>query len=101
MSATATQGECTYGTQDGVPHTVTCGPYTLGPPNNQTEVVTITVVPTSPGSYVNVARHSDVRVEEPFEVREPTPSDKEDCKHGGYKQFGFRNQGQCIKAVEG
>jgi len=102
VSATATQGECIYGIHpDGVPHTVRCGPYTLGPPNNQTQVVTIVVVPTTPGSYVNVASHSDVRVEEPFEVREPAPSDKEDCKNGGYKQFGFKNQGQCIKAVVG
>jgi len=62
-------------------------------------VATITVVPTSPGSYANVASHSDVRVEESFEVREPAPSDKEDCKDGGYKQFGFKNQGQCLKAV--
>jgi uncharacterized repeat protein (TIGR01451 family) len=100
VSATATQGECIYGTdpQDGVPHTVRCGPYTVG--LNLTQVITITVVPTSPGSYVNVARHSTVRVEEPFEVREPAPSVKEDCKNGGYKQFGFRNQGQCIKAVK-
>ena len=71
----------------------------LGSSENQTEVVTITVVPTSPGSYVNVASHSDIRVEEPFEVREPAPADKENCKKGGYKLFGFRNQGQCIKAV--
>ena len=62
-------------------------------------MVTIRVVPTSPGSYVNVARHSDVQVEESFEVRVPAPSDKEDCKDGGYKQFGFKNQGQCLKAV--
>jgi uncharacterized repeat protein (TIGR01451 family) len=97
VSAAATQGECTYGQFD--PHTVRCGPYDVGDPNNQTQVVTIRVVPTSPGSYVNVASHSDVRVEEPFEVREPAPSDKEDCKNGSYKQFGFKNQGQCIKAV--
>jgi len=103
VSATATQGECIYGIHpDGVPHTVRCGPYTVGAgTNNLIQVVTITVVPTSPGSYVNVASHSDIRVEEPFEVREPAPSDKEDCKNGGYKQFGFRNQGQCIKAVVG
>lgn len=36
VSATATQGECTYGIHDGVPHTVTCGPYTLDPLTNHT-----------------------------------------------------------------
>ena len=27
------------------------------------------------------------------------PTSKEDCKKGGWKQFGFKNQGQCIKYV--
>jgi hypothetical protein len=30
-----------------------------------------------------------------------SPTTKEDCKNGGYKEFGFKNQGQCIKAVVG
>lgn len=29
----------------------------------------------------------------------PTPQTKADCKRGGYRDFGYRNQGQCIKAV--
>src|SRR5215208_460176 len=29
----------------------------------------------------------------------PLPTTKEQCKKGGYKDFGFKNQGQCIKAV--
>jgi hypothetical protein len=27
------------------------------------------------------------------------PQSKEECKKGGWKEFGFKNQGQCIKAV--
>ncbi len=27
------------------------------------------------------------------------PGTKDDCKHGGWKGYGFRNQGQCIKWV--
>ena len=27
------------------------------------------------------------------------PEDKQACKKGGYEQFSFKNQGQCIKAV--
>jgi hypothetical protein len=27
------------------------------------------------------------------------PTSKKDCKHGGWKDYGFRNQGQCIKWV--
>jgi Bacterial Ig domain len=29
-----------------------------------------------------------------------SPTTKEDCKHGGYAKYGFKNQGQCIKAVK-
>jgi hypothetical protein len=28
-----------------------------------------------------------------------SPTTKEDCKKGGYEKFGFKNQGECIKAV--
>jgi len=28
-----------------------------------------------------------------------TPANKQACKNGGYKDFGFKNQGQRIKAV--
>ena len=27
------------------------------------------------------------------------PTSKAECKKGGYKEFGFKNQGRCIKAV--
>jgi hypothetical protein len=29
-----------------------------------------------------------------------TPANKQECKKGGYKEFGFKNQGECIKAVK-
>jgi len=29
----------------------------------------------------------------------PPPTDKDQCKEGGYVKFGFRNQGQCIQYV--
>jgi len=28
------------------------------------------------------------------------PSIKDDCKHGGWSDFGFKNQGQCVRFVE-
>jgi hypothetical protein len=28
-----------------------------------------------------------------------SPTTKEDCKNGGYAKYGFKNQGECIKAV--
>jgi streptogramin lyase len=42
--------------------------------------------PTSPGVVVVDAQ--------------PTPTSKAQCRRGGYRAFGFRNQGQCIAAVE-
>ena len=34
-----------------------------------------------------------------FEVLSDAQS-KEDCKDGGWEQYGFRNQGQCVRFVE-
>ncbi|MGH8911186.1 MAG: PEP-CTERM sorting domain-containing protein [Acidimicrobiia bacterium] len=34
-----------------------------------------------------------------FEV-EPDASSKDDCKDGGWADFGFKNQGQCIRFVQ-
>jgi len=35
-----------------------------------------------------------------FVTLRTAPQTKADCKKGGYKEFGFKNQGQCIKAVK-
>ena len=29
----------------------------------------------------------------------PQPTSKDDCKKGGYADYGFTNQGQCIRYV--
>ena len=29
----------------------------------------------------------------------PAPTSKDECKHGGWVAFGFKNQGQCIAFV--
>jgi len=28
------------------------------------------------------------------------PTSKDQCKHGGYAQFRFKNQGQCVAFVQ-
>jgi hypothetical protein len=28
-----------------------------------------------------------------------TPTTMEQCKHGGWRTFGFKNQGQCVSSV--
>jgi hypothetical protein len=30
----------------------------------------------------------------------PAPTTKNQCKKGGWRQFGFKNQGQCIRFVK-
>ncbi len=32
--------------------------------------------------------------------RSNAPTSKDQCKHGGYAAFGFKNQGQCIAFVQ-
>jgi uncharacterized membrane protein len=49
------------------------------------------VVNVAAGAYHNLAVK---------QVAELGPTSKADCKNGGYKDFGFKNQGQCIKAVK-
>jgi hypothetical protein len=39
-------------------------------------------------------------VSETFTVIGCVPTSEEQCKNGGYEQFGFENQGRCIKAVK-
>ena len=29
----------------------------------------------------------------------PLPTSKEDCKNGGWRQFGFKNQGRCVAST--
>jgi hypothetical protein len=30
----------------------------------------------------------------------PLPASKQDCKNGGWRQLGFRNQGRCVRATK-
>jgi hypothetical protein len=33
-------------------------------------------------------------------VAPPRPSSKDECKRGGWRQFDFDNQGQCVASLE-
>ena len=46
---------------------------------------------------LNESAHLDTMVGAP-----PPPTNKKQCKHGGWKKFGsrFKNQGQCVRFVE-
>jgi hypothetical protein len=34
------------------------------------------------------------------QLAERGPTSKAECKNGGYRDFGFKNNGQCIKSVK-
>ncbi len=53
---------------------------------------------TGPSAAVFLDNLTITYVEEPEEPEEPTS--KLDCKDGGWEQYGFRNQGQCVRFVE-
>lgn len=38
-------------------------------------------------------------VSETWLVRVADPPTKEDCRDGGWRNYGFRNQGQCVRFV--
>jgi hypothetical protein len=73
----------------------------------------LTVIPREAGTYTNHACSGfslppGVSVDPSRNCADTTvlvvtaqenPTSKEQCKHGGYATFGFKNQGQCIKAV--
>jgi hypothetical protein len=47
--------------------------------------------------YIEISYQGGGVGEEPPPTEQP--QSKEECKKGGYEEFGFKNQGQCIKAV--
>jgi hypothetical protein len=54
--------------------------------------------------HCHILEHEDNDMMRPYEVKGSSPgplgpTSKAECKNGGYKDFGFKNQGQCIKAV--
>jgi uncharacterized repeat protein (TIGR01451 family) len=62
-------------------------------PTNNTDAETTTVVSEPPAPGARTCQ------EAPPPPAEETPETKDDCKNEGYKEFGFKNQGQCIKYV--
>jgi hypothetical protein len=81
-------------------NTVTCGqrvftataPFTL----------TIVATPTECGTFKNTASQSggefNATAEVTFTVVGCPPPTKEECKNGGWEEFGFPNQGRCERA---
>jgi hypothetical protein len=70
-----------------------------GPSADQVEAVPGTGCPTPVGSYIDMRFTGDIVVVD-APPAPPTPTSKEQCKHGGWAQFGFKNQGQCVAFVQ-
>jgi hypothetical protein len=82
--------------------TVTCAPYNFD--NASPFEATITVIPRECGTFTNTATEPFFgdSVSETFTVEgcvPPTPMTKADCKKGGWKEFGYPDQGTCISDV--
>lgn len=42
---------------------------------------------------------ADIRLTREFILELPSPETKNECKKGGWQEFGFKNQGQCVRYV--
>jgi hypothetical protein len=58
------------------------------PPNAQNCPVCVANDPNNPQDFVVT------------DAQPPLPNTKDQCKQGGWQQFGFKNQGQCVAFVE-
>jgi hypothetical protein len=67
----------------------TVAPTTVAP----TTVAPTTVAPTTVAPTTTISGSTTTTTPAGF------PTTKAECKKGGWKQFGFKNQGQCIKFV--
>ena len=52
-----------------------------------------------PSTYTVTVEIGSVTLVQSLHVDCSTPSSKADCKDGGWRRFGFRNQGQCVASV--
>jgi Domain of unknown function DUF11 len=87
------------GTCSATGNTVTCGTRVSLP--TQPFTLTIVATPTECGTFRNTASHgggfpSTATVT--FTVVGCPPPTKEECKNGGWEEFGFPNQGTCVSA---
>jgi hypothetical protein len=97
-SATGVLGEATCSESAG---TVTCAPFTYDAAFPFE--ATIEVIPMQCGTFTNTATDVGLgsSVSETFTVEGcvPLPTTKAQCKKGGWRDFGYPDQGTCISDV--
>jgi hypothetical protein len=82
-------------------NTVTCPGGRVFTPT-QPFVLTIVATPTECGTFTNTASASSSTASVTFTVEgcvPTTPTTKEQCKNGGFMEFGYSNQGRCVSDV--
>ena len=78
------------------------GGSTFGPASLTTDAsgsFEITIGTQEPGTFEATVDLSTGTLTQSLFVDCSTPASKEECKHGGWQRFGFKNQGQCIAFV--
>jgi hypothetical protein len=72
------------------------------PPASAPSKPTHSAPPVTPPTPVTTPSSSPAPVPSPIPQTPPAPAPvgKDQCKHGGYTQYGFKNQGQCVAAAE-
>jgi uncharacterized repeat protein (TIGR01451 family) len=81
-------------------NTVTCPPFRNFFPTAPF-TVTIVATPTECGTFTNTASKgiaSPITATATFTVVGCAPPTKEECKKGGWEEFGFPDQGTCVSA---
>jgi uncharacterized repeat protein (TIGR01451 family) len=65
-----------------------------------TQPFTLTIVanPTECGTFTNTASSGLISGKVTFTVVQCPPPTKEECKNGGWEEFGFPDQGTCVSA---
>ena len=95
-TTTTTVGPTT--TTTAAPTTTTT---TVGPTTTTTAAPTTTTTTAAPTTTTTVPPATTTTVASTTTTTSPvvTPTAKDECKKGGWEEFGFRNQGQCIEFV--
>jgi hypothetical protein len=79
-------------------NTLTCGGLRSFTPT-QPHTLTIVATPTECGSFTNsVSKPTAPTATATFTVVRCPPPTKEECKKGGWEEFGFPDQGSCVSA---
>ena len=79
-------------------NTLTCGGSRFFT-STQPHTLTIVATPTECGSFTNtVSKATAPTATATFTVVGCPPPTKEECKNGGWEEFGFTNQGRCERA---